>query len=316
MTSQINRREFLRRGALALAATPLAARGDAAAATALPANIVDTHVHFYDPTRPQGVPWPPKDDATLYHRRMPDDFRMASDDLDIGGVIVVEASPWLADNQWILDLAKSERLIRGFIGNLTLGEPAFAENLQRLHADPIFRGVRINGGALAAGLGKGAFEDDLRRLADAGLTVDVVGNEAMLPDIVRLSKVAPGMNIVIDHLPFTRWDGDPEAMRKGLAAVGEIPVIYGKVSAVVRKGKNGMLEDRAFYNAGLEALCDVFGPDRVVYGSNWPVSDNISTYRMLFSVVDEFFTRKGAAAYEKYFWKNSLAAYRWVDRPA
>ena len=91
-------------------------------------GIIDTHTHFYDPTRPQGVPWPPKDDSVLYRRVLPRDFRALAEPLGITGTVVVEASPWEEDNQWILDLAAQDPFLLGLVGHLKPGRPEFRDN--------------------------------------------------------------------------------------------------------------------------------------------------------------------------------------------
>ena len=72
--------------------------------------------------------------------------------------------------------------------------------------------------------------------------------------------------------------------------------------------------DTAYYLPILDHLWETFGPDRLIYGSNWPVSDKGAPYDVIFKIVDEYFRTKGNEACEKYFWKNSKAAYRWVER--
>ena len=73
-----------RRAWLASLAAVSAARADTYSG-----EIIDTHVHFYDPTRPQGVPWPSAKETQLYKRTLPSDFREATRDLGVTGVIVV-----------------------------------------------------------------------------------------------------------------------------------------------------------------------------------------------------------------------------------
>src|SRR2546422_9274246 len=68
-----------------------------------PSRIIDTHTHFYDPTRPQGVPWPPKSETMLYRPVLPEEFVSKAKPLGVTGTIKVEASAWLEDNQWVLD---------------------------------------------------------------------------------------------------------------------------------------------------------------------------------------------------------------------
>jgi predicted TIM-barrel fold metal-dependent hydrolase len=86
--------------------------------------MIDTHIHLYDPTRPQGVPWPAKTDALLYKPMLPETFAAMVRPLGITGAIVVEASAWVEDNQWVLDLAKEHRVIVGLVGHLEPGASA------------------------------------------------------------------------------------------------------------------------------------------------------------------------------------------------
>ena len=88
--------------------------------------MIDTHIHLYDPTRPQGVPWPAKTDALLYKPTLPETYADTVRPLGITGAVVVEASAWVEDNQWVLDLAKDHRVIVGLVGHLEPGADAFA----------------------------------------------------------------------------------------------------------------------------------------------------------------------------------------------
>lgn len=316
MTS--SRRAFLQNAALATAALtcPAPCRALPMSIAPLPPAI-DTHTHFYDPTRKQGVPWPPPSETVLYKPHYPREFQTLTQPHHVAGAVVVEASQWVEDNQWILDLAKENPFIVGFIGNLELGKPAFAAHLQRFGANPLFRGLRVNARALASGLGQAAFENDLRRLNERRYALDVIGNGAMLTDVWRVAKLAPSLRIVIDHLPFGEWDKDVAAMERALAEVARAPNIYAKVSNVVRRVEGRVIEAPEAYRPALDVLWKLFGADRLVFGSNWPVSNRVATYATLYKIVADYFGAKGvAAAAEKYFWKNSRAAYRWLPRGA
>src|SRR5712692_1574548 len=159
-----------RRGFLAAASIPLAHSG--AQAASIP--IIDTHIHLFDPTRPQGVPWPKKTDAILYQPALPDRYRKIAMPLGITGAIEVEASPWLEDNQWVLDVAAKDTIIVGTVGDLEPGQPDFGKQLERFHRNPLFRGIRYGnlwGRNFAEEAAKPAFLADLRLLAGAGLVM-------------------------------------------------------------------------------------------------------------------------------------------------
>jgi predicted TIM-barrel fold metal-dependent hydrolase len=305
----MNRRDFLyKTTALATLASLTAAK--------TPLKAIDTHTHFYDPTRPQGVPWPPPPETLLYKPYYPKDFVALTEPLGVVGTVVVEASPWLEDNQWILDLAADNPSIVGFIGNLKLGDAAFAANLQRFTRNPLFRGLRIGERAIAEGLGQRAFESDLQRMGEQRLTIDVIGGAALLPNVVRVAKLAPKLKIVIDHLPFGAWDNDVAAMRAALTAVVVLPNVFAKVSNVVRRVEGRVVDDVAFYRPHLDCLWELFGANRLVFGSNWPVSERVAPYATVHRIVAEYFNAKGKAAAEKYFWQNALQAYGWQRRGA
>ncbi len=280
----------------------------------VPVPAIDTHTHFYDPSRKQGVPWPKPEENILYKPHYPAQFRALTSSLNIVGTVVVEASPWVEDNQWILDLAKENDDIVGFIGNLKLGEPEFAAQLKRFSANPIFRGLRLGEKAVIEGMGQSAFERDLQRMGDQSLTLDLVGNAPMLPLIPRIAKLAPQLRIVIDHLPFPAWDSDPAAMKTALAEITHVPLVFAKVSHVMRRVDGRTIEDAALYRLRLDVLWESFGADRVVFGSNWPVSKLFAPYDSLHKTVAEYFGEKGQAVTEKYFWRNSRRAYSWVPR--
>ena len=280
-----------------------------------PCPSIDTHIHVYDPTRPQGVPWPPKDLEVLYSPHLPARFVELTRSLGVVGAVVVEASPWVEDNQWVMDVAKDNPIIVGFIGNLEVGQPQFASQLKRFAANPLFRGLRLRGVTIPKGPGEAAFVDDMKRLADRQLTLDLVGDTPILADVLRIKKMAPDLRVVIDHLPFHAWDKDgAAAMRDALKEVAQLPMVYVKISDVPRQVGGHLVEDPEFYRPGLDVLWSLFGPNRAIYGSNWPVSDLVAPYASMYKIATSYFAGKGEADAQKFFWKNSLAAYSWVPQ--
>jgi L-fuconolactonase len=271
-------------------------------------GIIDAHVHFYDPTRPQGVPWPGSKSDVLYRPTLPGPWAEMVRPMGVTGVIVVEASPWVEDNQWVLDLAKDNPVIVGFVGHLEPGTTEFQANLKRFARNPLFRGIRLGENLLRMALEDSAAMNDLEELADLNLTLDVLGNGTMLPHVARLSDKIPGLRIVVDHLPF-------ESFRAGsLQALQGRPRVYAKVSGVVRKVGDRVPDKTDFYRESLDELWKVFGVDRLIYGSNWPVCERVAPYATVLKVVREYFAAKGSSAAEKYFRGNSASAYKWISR--
>ena len=80
-------------------------------------DVIDCHTHFYDPERPQGIPWPEKG-SSLYRTVLPEHLRALPHAIPVTGTIIVEASSWLEDNQWLLDIAADDPFVVGIVGHL------------------------------------------------------------------------------------------------------------------------------------------------------------------------------------------------------
>ena len=312
----VTRREFLQAGCgLAVGST----LGSHLLADEKPL-MVDCHTHFYDPTRPEGVPWPGKGDKVLYRTVLPKDFLEQAAPLGVTKTVIVEASPWVEDNAWLLDVAAKNPSVLGIVGNLTPGKPEFAGHVKRFAANKKYRGIRISHGALKTGLDQPEFLADIRRLAEHDLELDVNGGPDMPADVARLAEKLPELRIVINHLGNVDIDGGPAPLAwvAGMRAAAKQARVFCKVSALVeharpKSGEKKVPEEVEFYRPILDAIWGIFGDDRLIYGSNWPVSDNAASYRTLFSIVNQYVQARGRAATEKFFSKNSQAAYQWMS---
>jgi L-fuconolactonase len=116
---------------------------------------------------------------------MPSDFQAATRGLGVAGAVVVESNAWLEDNQWILDLARDNPVIKGFVGHLEPGD-SFRQNLERFSKNRLFRGIRLSGRAIALGLSRPDFAADLQRLVDSDLQLDAIGDHTVFADLVRI----------------------------------------------------------------------------------------------------------------------------------
>lgn len=306
--SAITRRDWL----AATAAATLTIR-TATAADAKPA-IVDTHTHFYDPTRTQGVPWPGKDDKVLYRRVLPAEYKKIAEPLGVVGTVVVEASPWVEDNQWLLDLAKDEPFILGIVGRLVPTEKDFVANLDRFAKDPLFRGIRITHDEVKKALTDEKVAANLQTFADRKLTLDVNGGPELLPDVVKLSKKFTTLTIVVNHMANPKVEGKaPEkSYRDNLRAAAEGRNVWCKLSALVdgtRKRDGKAPTDVDYYRPVADAVWEAFGHLRLLFGSNWPVSDYAAKLDTVVGLARSYVESKGADAAAQVFAKNPKLAY-------
>ena len=282
-------------------------------------TVIDAHTHFYDPTRASGVPWPPRDDKLLYRPVLPKNYRALPVPRPVTGTVVVEASPWIEDNQWALDLAAREPLIVGFVGNLPVGTEAFAGHLKRFAAHSLFRGIRLRDRKLEGALDDSAFVSDLKLLAEHDLSLDVVGGMEILPFADRLAKEAPGLRIIVDHLAGVVVDGKapPADWVRQMRPLAGRPGIYCKLSGLVEgtgRADGSAPRDTEFYRPVLDAMRTMFGPERLIYASDWPVSERFAPLAAVQGIVEDYFRSYGRLAQEMVFWQSAKAAYRWVRR--
>jgi len=281
-------------------------------------DVIDCHTHFYDPQRPEGIPWP-GEDSSLFRTVLPQHLRALKKFRPVTGTVVIEASSRLEDNAWLLELASDDPFVVGIVGNLTPGDAEFARHVKRFTADPLYRGIRISS-ALVRELLKGNAAESLRPLVDHDLTLDVNGGPDTPALLADLAERVPDLRIVQNHegnVPITA-DAPPADWRQGIEAAAKQPNVYCKISALphgaAREGKPAP-RDLEFYRPYIDVVWNSFGDDRVIYGSDWPVSERVSSYFDQQRVVMEYAFEKGDEATRKFCSLNAKRAYKWVDRP-
>ncbi len=281
-------------------------------------DIIDCHTHFYDPTRPEGVPWPPKD-SPLYRTVLPKHLRELRKYRPVTGTVIVEASNRVEDNAWLLELAKADPFIVGIVGNLTPGTSDFAHHVTQFAANPLFRGIRISV-QLLQDLLQQEKTDDLKLLADHDLELDVNGGPDTPVAIAKLASQLPSLRIVLNHIGNVHVTADkpPGEWQTGMREAAMHSNVFCKVSALVEGAahdRQSAPDNLAFYRPYIDVVWNAFGDDRVIYGSNWPVSDRAANYETLQRIVMEYASEKGDAATRKFCSLNAKQAYKWVERP-
>ena len=249
----------------------------------------------------------------------PDRYRKLAMPLGAVGAIKVEASPWVEDNLWVLDVSQRDTIIVGVIGNLEPDKPEFKEYFDRYRKHPLFRGIRYGnlwGRDIAKQAENPVFIDGLKLLADADLVLDTANPRiVLLESMLKISDKVPNLRIVLDHLPsFEPTPAERPAYEAALKEFAKRPQIYVKLSAILRRVDGKVSTDVNSYRDTLDLLVATFGEDRILFGSDWPNSDGVAPIDQVFKVAKEYFASKPRTIAEKYFWRNSVAAYKWVKR--
>ncbi len=283
--------------------------------------IIDAHIHLFDPTRPGGVPWPTADDTALFRPALPDRYMSLTAQFGVVGAIAVEASPLASDNQWLLNVAASHPVIVGVIGDIVPATASYLADLERLSADPLFLGFRYGNlwnRDLSVDLEKPGFIDGLKALAQSGLVFESANPDPVLiRAILSVAERVPDLAIVIDHLPHAVVPKEEAARQEywsNLSRLASHPRIFVKLSEIPVLVNGSAVTDVTYDRNALDAIWATFGEDRILFGSDWPNSDHVASYQETLSLVRAYIAQKSPAVREKFFWKNSIAAYRWHRR--
>lgn len=280
--------------------------------------IIDTHIHLFDGTRPQGAPYTgPGGDSPRVS--LPPQYRRLAEPLNIVGAIKVEASPWIEDNLWALQVAEQDTMNVGVIGNLQPDKPEFAEYLDRFRKNSLFRGIRYGnlwGYNISQQVDNPIFIDGMKRMAAADLVLDSAGPDlSLLQAIVRLNDRVPELRIVIDHLPGMELAKSEQAeYEKLLAELKQRSGVYMKLSSVIHRVAGVVSTELSAYRDRIDSLMDVFGEDRVIFGSDWPNSDGVASLSSIVELARQYLSTQPLRIAEKVLWRNSIAAYRWTPR--
>lgn len=274
--------------------------------------IIDTHIHLYDTGREQGLPWPPKSDKVLFRPVLTADFDKIAKENGIAATVIVEASSWSADNEWVLDLVQHDpKKYVGLVGSLKIGTDEFTSRLKQLCKDERFVGIRARERET-----DDYFTDevwrDLKLLADMDKSLDVLMFNFSLDEVAQIAKRLPNLRILMNHLAGANADGkraDPEWV-KGIERVAKYSNVHCKISGLFQQSHlTPSPTDVAFYKPTLDVLYEAFGEDRLIYGSNWPVTMRGGKYGDFKQVVMDYFKPKGRECLEKLLYRNAMKFY-------
>lgn len=215
----------------------------------------------------------------------------------------------IADAAGVVAIVAGARLDRGV---------ATSEHLERLAGHERVVGVRHLLQGERAGLASSAeFVAGARLVADRGWTFDACVQAHQLSDVVALAEAVPDLRIVLDHLGKPEIGTAESPLRpsaewlRDLNALAAQPLAHCKLSGLPAEAGGEWSEEQV--NPFLDAALEAFGPDRLLWGSDWPVSSVDTAYRpgaraRWFRAVAEWSAARGVTS-EALFWSTPLAFY-------
>jgi len=258
-------------------------------------EIIDSHIHFFDPTRKEGVMWPPKTMKEIYKPTYPKHFAETAKANNVKKAVVVQASNSVMDAQWNLDItSKKPDFYAGIVCNLsTLGTKEFRSDIDKVLKNPRTVGLRITHPPIDRPFFSKEMLDDLRYVASKNVSLDILAHRFKFDDLVKIADEVPNLRIMIGL-----YRKSPEQINKMASRKN----VYCKSGVPINKSQ-------AEINEYLSLILKEFGEDRIVFGSNWPVT-KLADYKLKKKLLFEFLKDKGNSAVEKIFHDNAEKFYR------
>ncbi|HET9955425.1 MAG TPA: amidohydrolase family protein [Polyangiaceae bacterium] len=277
--------------------------------------IIDTHTHFYDPSRPAGVPWPSVNDALLYRPFLPEEYARVIKPFGVVGTVAVECNrPVEQDNAWVLEQADRNAILQAFVGYLDPAAPWFQNELAGCLKHRAFRGLRIHSRDVPSILSSAGGTRGLEVLAECGGVVEVISGRETYANTLALCRAVPKLTVVLNHLGKTCFDDPEQELWQTLRRLASYRNVVAKVSGLL---EDAPLDSRSelVYRAGVRRCYEVFGEERLVFGSNWPVTLRYASLEELFRFALELLHSLPATAASAVLLHNAQRVYRLNGHP-
>ena len=232
---------------------------------------IDAHQHFWHLARGD-YGWLSADLEPLYRDYGPADLAPLLAERGIGRTVLVQAAPTDAETDYLLDLAARHAMVGAVVGWVDMADAAAPDRLDALSRHPRFRGVRpmIQDIADDAWMLGAELTPAFEALTALGLRFDALVQPRHLGNLARLLDRHPDLPVVIDH--GAKPDiagGELASWRAGMRALAAHPQVCCKLSGLVTEAAAGwQVDDLRPY---AETLLELFGPHRLMWGSDWPV---------------------------------------------
>jgi L-fuconolactonase len=246
-------------------------------------EVIDAHHHLWDlSVRDQD--WISGADlAPLRRDFLPADFEREAARAGVTGSVVVQTVSDPQETPELLAIAAGSPVIAGVVGWTDLTAPDVADSLDRLRASPggdLLVGIRhqVQSEPDLDWLTRPEVLRGLSAVADAQLVYDLVITPNQLPAAARAAAAVPGLTFVLNHLGKPPIASGPLApWADGLGALAALPNTVCKLSGLLTEA-----DWHAWTQSDLSPCADfaleVFGPDRLMFGSDWPVSTLAASY--------------------------------------
>jgi len=254
---------------------------------------IDSHQHFWSYSATE-YPWIGDGMERLARDYLPVDLEAPAAAAGVGGTVAVQARQTLEETRWLLDLAERHPLIRGVVGWVDMRSVDAESQLREFVTRETFVGVRhvVQDEPDPRFLLGEEFVRGLKQLQPFGLTYDLLLYPQQLPAAVELVASLPEQPFVLDHLAKPRiaaWTArsDMADWRRDIEALARHKNVCCKLSGLVTEAAWRQWRP-ADFAAYLDIALSAFGPDRLMFGSDWPVCLLAADYAEVAGIISNF----------------------------
>lgn len=277
-----------------------------------PPGTVDAHFHVWDPARREhawlaGLP-------SLVRRFDVADLEAVARPCGVDRAVLVQVLDDLDETREFLELAGPDPYVAGVVGWLDLTRPDVADQVASLRSGPGghklvgFRHL-VQDEPDPAWLERPDVVAGLAAATGEGLTFDLLVRPVQLPAAVAVARRLEGARVVLDHgakPPIATGDDSP--WRAGVRELARLEYVSCKVSGLVTEAGPGWTADSV--RPYVEELLELFGPERLIYGSDWPVLADVATYAEVVEVARGALVVLGPGELDDVFSRNARRVYQ------
>lgn len=272
--------------------------------------IIDAHNHFwqYDAVE---YGWIGEDMPVLKRDFLPEHLHAVHKHFAVDGTIAVQARQSLEENRLLLNFARENSHIKGVVGWVDLSKNGVEEDLHLLAGESKFVGVRhmVQSETDENFLLQKDFNRGVGMLREYGLAYDILIHEKQLANTIRFVERFPDQKFVLDHIakPAIK-ERSLQPWSQQIKSLAENTQVFCKLSGLVTEADWETWKE-ADMQPYLDVVFDAFGPDRLMFGSDWPVCLLAADYERVLKVIINYIAQFDVEDQKKIMGLNALRFY-------
>ena len=271
---------------------------------------IDSHQHFWQ-YHPKKHEWIDDKMGVIRKDFLPEDLFPLLQENKFKGCVAVQADQSETETEFLIELAKKNKFIKGVVGWVDLKAENIQDRLSHYKQFKIVKGFRhVLQDEEPDFMLEPQFLNGISTLKDFYYTYDILIFPQQLPNAIKLVKKNPNQLFVVDHIakPYMKF-GLISQWKKDIELIAKFENVYRKISGMVTEADYENWQESDFLPY-LDIVVNAFGTKRIMFGSDWPVCLVAATYGEMLSVVDNYFKGFSTTEQQDFFGKNAQLFYQ------